>query len=182
VGHHKIGSNGAGLYTCECGCGVAVPFHKLRILEIKAAKDETLRETFVARRFYVRRECYVPFINELQAARLLEGLVISYIHHKTPWYRKLWHVRRVVKLQFVIHSRNKGIKATRRQSIRSGILFVVPNGLGKYLDRYWRWQNNRRYRKLHRAESGSPAQIPKPAAPGSIPGQPVVPRVVKDSS
>lgn len=127
----------AGKMECDCGCGVSEHFNKLQTVEIEKALDESLRQTSVAKRFLVRRVCYQDFIEELQAKVALEALVRSYA--PLPWYRRITQMRRVVRLQFLIHIRLKGIERTKRISTRAGVMFAAPQIVAAWFDRYWRW-------------------------------------------
>lgn len=153
----------AGEQPCDCGCGVPEYFNKMRVLDIEIARDETLRQTQIMRRYFVRSSCYEDFIRELQAKKLLEGLLRSYFPQ--PWWRRALKMRRVVKMQFVINVRLKGLDATRRLSLRSGIMFAAPRWLGKMLDQYWQWSN-----RNNLVWRWSPAQFktPKPTSTNII--------------
>lgn len=124
---------------CGCGCGREEFFGRLKVLEIEYALDETLRETRVGQRFYVLPGCYEPFIQELQAKKLLEGYVERMRVAKWRWYQRLWRVRKIIRIQYVIHIRNKGIEFTKKASMRSGILFVCSPKVSNILWRYWQW-------------------------------------------
>ena len=165
----------APMTLCECGCGERDYFNRMKIVEIEAARDESRRVIWPAKRWYVKREHYQPFLLELQAQATLEQLVRYYIRQKMPWWIKIWKFRTIMRLQFVIHSRLKGIEICKRQSIRSAILFVVPNWMGKPLTRYWIWSNANnlvwRWRGTQtNARSKVSADVSEPATLGQVSG------------
>lgn len=130
----------AGKLPCDCGCGVEEHFNRLKTIELEFAIDETLTRTGIQRRFLVRRQCYEPFIQELQAMRLLNDYVTRFCRaQKTHWWTRAWRMKKVVRLQFVIHVRNRGVEYAKKSSLRSGLLFAVSPRYANLLWRYWRW-------------------------------------------
>jgi hypothetical protein len=131
--------------VCDCGCGEYEHLARLQMIEIEFALDESLRQTGVARRFLVRRQCYEPFVEELQARKLLQDYVYRFTRaQKTRWWTRLWRMRKIVRLQYVINVRNKGFDYARRTSIRSGILFVCSPRISNLLWKYWSWADRKR--------------------------------------
>jgi hypothetical protein len=125
---------------CDCGCGVEEHFARLKTIELEFAIDESLRQTGVARRFLVRRQCYKPFLEELTAMKLLQDYVHRFCRsQKTHWWTRAWRMRKVVRLQFVILVRNHGIEVAKKSSLRSGLLFVASPRYADLLWRYWTW-------------------------------------------
>jgi hypothetical protein len=148
----------AGKMVCDCGCGVEEHFARLKTIELEYAIDETLTRTGVARRFMVRRQCYKPFIQELQAMKLLADYVQRFTRlQKTHWWTRAWRMRRIVKLQFVIHVRNRGLEHAKRASLRSGIMFVASPRYANLLWRYWQWADRHQLHwRYGRKESFNP--------------------------
>jgi hypothetical protein len=124
---------------CDCGCGREDYFARLKVLEVEYALDESLTRTRIGQRYYVRPGCYEPFIQELQAKRLLDGYLERMRNARWKWYQRLWRVRRILRIQYVIHIRNKGIDMTKRISVRSAILFVCSPRIAGIFWNYWRW-------------------------------------------
>lgn len=124
---------------CHCGCGREEFFGRLKVIEIEYALDESLRNTRVGQRYYVLPGCYEPFIQELQAKKLLDGYLERMRNAKWRWYQRLWRARRILRIQYVIHIRNKGIAETKRISTRSTILFVCSPRVSNILWKYWQW-------------------------------------------
>jgi hypothetical protein len=141
------------LYRCDCGCGREEYYGRLKTVEIEYALDESLRQIRCGHRYYVTAQCEVPFVQELQAKRLMEGLVERMRKAKWPWWKRLLNVRRIVRIQFVINIRNRGIEMTKRISLRSGILFVASPRVADILWRYWRWNDRHelKWRWKHKA-------------------------------
>lgn len=141
-------SKRAGKMLCDCGCGQEDYFARLKTVEIEYALDETLTKTRIGHRYLVRPGCYEPFIQELQAKRLLDGYLQRMINAKWRWYSRLWRVRRIVRIQFIINIRNKGLEFTKKVSMRSGILFVCSPRVSNILWLYWKWadRNNLKWR------------------------------------
>lgn len=137
----------AGQYKCECGCGRTEFFHKLKTLELEVAVDESLRHTRIGQRFFVRPECYDAFIHELQAKRVLDGIVRRYKQSRSGFFTRLPRMRNVIRLQYAINIRTKGIERTKRLSARSGLMFLAPHRAAGWLDNYWRAKDRRRQRK-----------------------------------
>ena len=130
----------AGKIKCDCGCGEEEHFARLKLIEITHALDESLTRTFPGRRFFVRRQCYAPFIEELKAMKLLQDYVYRYTRaQKTHWWTRAWRMRRIVRIQYVIHIRNKGFTFAHKASIRSGLLFVCSPRYANLLWKYWTW-------------------------------------------
>jgi hypothetical protein len=137
----------AGKMLCDCGCGVEDHFARLQTIEITGAIDESLRQTFVAKRFLVRKQCYEPFIEELKAMKLLQDYVYRFTRaQKTHWWTRAWRMRRIVRMQFVVHVRNRGIDFAKKASMRSGLLFVCSPRISGLLWRYWSWADKHELR------------------------------------
>lgn len=127
---------------CDCGCRREEHISKLREIVVDEAIDESLRQVRATKRFLVTADCERPFIEELQAMRLLNGIVRRYM--AAPWYTRIGKMRRVLRLQHVIYVRNKGIEVAKRKAIRSAIMFAAPQKVAGWLDLYWRWRDGRR--------------------------------------
>jgi hypothetical protein len=156
----------AGKMMCDCGCGVEEHFARLQTIEIQGAIDESLRQTFVAKRFLVRKACYEPFIEELKAMKLLQDYVYRFTRaQKTHWWTRAWRMRRIVRMQFVVHVRNRGLDFAKKASIRSGLLFVCSPRISGLLWRYWSWADKHElvWRRWN-AKSEPQTQIPETSA------------------
>jgi hypothetical protein len=161
----------AGQFACECGCGRLEYFYKLKTFEIPIATDETLRRTAVARRFLVRKECLEDFIQELQALKLLTDITRRYSGR--PFWFRIRKARQIVRLQFIINVRLKGVEETRRISLRSATMFALPLPptskmafrVSRWLYRYWQWKDThtlvwrQRANSKENAHSGSQAVV-----------------------
>lgn len=148
----------AGKLVCDCGCGVEEYLNRLKTIELEFALDETLTRTGIQRRFLVRRECYTPFIQELQAMKLLGDYVTRFCkNQKSHWWTRAWRMRKVVRLQFVIHVRNRGVDYAKKSSLRSGLLFAVSPRYANLLWRYWHWADRHQLVwRYGRKESSNP--------------------------
>ena len=135
----------AGKQFCDCGCGVEEHYARLKLFEIPIAIDESLRRTAVGRRFLVRQQCLEPFIEELQAMKLLNDMTRRY--QGATWWLRVWRARQVLRLQFLINIRLKGIEETKKISTRSAVMFALPFPptsklafiVSRRLYRYWQW-------------------------------------------
>lgn len=127
--------------TCGCGCGHSDYVNKLRTIEIEGAGDESLRQTFIMKRFMVTPTCYEPFIEELTAMKLLNDHIRRY--KRASWLVRLIKMRQVIRLQWLIHERNKGEEVARRMSIRSGLMFISSHRVAGWLHNYWNWTERR---------------------------------------
>jgi len=135
--------------TCGCGCGKSDYVNRLRTIELEGAMDESLRKTFIVKRFMVTPQCYAPMLEELTAMRLLNEHLLRY--KNASWFMRLIKMRQVVRLQWLIHERNKGEKATRRISIRGAMMFAGGPRVAGWLDLFFRWKDQRK--------------LPKPCSP-----------------
>lgn len=110
--------------NCECGCKTPSYFNQLEEVTVEAATDETLRDTKVVKRFFVRHECAEPFRDELALMQLLHLLVTQAT--RDPWWRRIARARKVAQFQFAIHERTRGVEYASRKSKQSAILFAAP--------------------------------------------------------
>lgn len=154
-----------GKQTCDCGCGGEDYFNRLVEIQIEGAIDESLRRTFVAKRFLVLPQCYDPFMQELQAMKLLNDAVRRYT--RASFYVRLVKMRQVVRLQWLINERNKGDKRARRLSIRSGLLFAAGPRVAGWLELFYRWKDQRRSLPMPTNLSASPTPSSEPKCNGS---------------
>jgi hypothetical protein len=122
--------------------------NQMKEVVLEHAIDESLRRTSVGRRFLVLPQCEKAFIEELQASKVLQDIVYRYKRSKSGFFRRLMRVRNVIRLQYVINVRTKGIERTKKLSLRSGILFVASHRVAGWLDLYWRWRDARKARPL----------------------------------
>jgi hypothetical protein len=126
-------------HLCGCGCGVAEHFSRLKEVRLEVGLDPKARRTVIAQRYHVRKVCYAPFIEELQAQRLLNEFVQRFVRQKSRWYWRLFQFRKVARLQFLINIRLRGLEQTKKISLRSATLFVVGARLSSPLWKYWHW-------------------------------------------
>jgi len=156
---------------CDCGCGVKEHLSRLQEIRLEVGRDPKARQTFVARRFLVRKACYEPFINELKAQKLLNDLLQRFVRSKARWYWRAMQFRQVARLQFLINMRNSTLCETRKRSLRAGVMFVLGPKLSVPLWKYWIWADRNELhwrfsrRKIECANRGSQTNsVPESAA------------------
>lgn len=128
-----------GQLECDCGCGEYDYMNRLQKIEIGVAIDESLRRTAVAKRFFVRTQCYDAFLEELHAMKLLNDAVRRYTQAR--FFVRLVKMRQIIRLQWLVNERLKGEKRARRLSIRSGLMFASGPRVAGWLDNFWRWKD-----------------------------------------
>lgn len=120
----------------------------MTLVEVVEAKDETLRETKVRKRWRVTPKCKKPFEGELQMLEMLKLYTIRWrpraktrwqkvnvIGTFFSWCKRLGAARQVMRLNHTIYERTRGFGWARRHAIKSAILFGCPRFMQGFLSR-----------------------------------------------